>query len=137
MATVVALDASPANVLRALRGTIVAARVAYPEVLHVEVRDSRGDLWRLATQDASWSPSDPAALIGRSIEEAAIDGTTGELRLGLSDGSALAIEPARADALDDPPSWEMVSPNGIALEFGPGMRWRISGADVPAPTPRQ
>jgi hypothetical protein len=44
MATVVALDASPANVLRSLRGSIVDARIAYPDVLHVEVRDSRGDL---------------------------------------------------------------------------------------------
>lgn len=59
MGTVVAIDASPANVLRSMRGSIVDARIAYPDVLHVEVRDSRGDLWRLATQDAEWSPSDP------------------------------------------------------------------------------
>jgi hypothetical protein len=52
MATVVTLDASPANVLRSLRGSIVDARLAYPDVLHVEVRDSAGGLWRLATQDA-------------------------------------------------------------------------------------
>jgi hypothetical protein len=48
MATVVDLDASPSSVLRSLRGAIVAARIAYPNVLHVEVRDSKGDLWRLA-----------------------------------------------------------------------------------------
>lgn len=135
MATV-ALDASPANVLRELRGTIVAARVAYPEVLHVEVRDARGDLWRLATQDARWSPFDPSMLVGHSLVQAAIDGETGELRLRLSDDSALEIVPAAADAPDDPPSWELISPGGIALEFGPGMRWRISGTDMPASLPR-
>lgn len=36
----VALDASPATVLRSVRGPIVDAHVAYPDVLHVEVRDA-------------------------------------------------------------------------------------------------
>lgn len=73
MATVVALDSSPANVLRSMRGPIVDARTAYPDVLHVEVRDSEGELWRLATQDAEWTPNDPAELVGKSIEDAEID----------------------------------------------------------------
>jgi hypothetical protein len=132
MATVVALDASPANVLRSMRGSIVDARIAYPDVLHVEVRDSRGELWRLATQDAEWSPSDPRQLVGRSIDDAAIDSETGELRCMLSDGSVLDVRPAAIEAEDDPPTWELVSPAGIVLEFGPGFRWQISGADVPA-----
>ncbi len=136
MATVVALDASPANVLRSLRGSIVDARIAYPDVLHVEVCDSRGDLWRLATQDAEWSPSDLGQLVGRSIHDAAIDGETGELRCMLSDGSVLEVRPAAIEAEDDPPNWELVSPAGIVLEFGPGFRWQISGADVPASSRR-
>ena len=52
VATVVALDASPTTVLRSMRGPIVDARIAYPDILHVEVRDSSGGIWRLATQDA-------------------------------------------------------------------------------------
>jgi hypothetical protein len=131
MAAVVALDASPANVLRSLRGSIVDARIAYPDVLHVEVRDSGGDLWRLATQDAEWSPADPGQLVGRSIDDVAIDGESGELRCMLSDGSVLDVRPAAIEAQDDPPNWELVSPSGIVLEFGPGMRWQISGADRP------
>lgn len=66
MATTVTLDASPLNVLRSMRGPIVDARTAYPDVLHVEVRDSDGELWRLATQDAEWTPTDPAELVGKS-----------------------------------------------------------------------
>lgn len=65
MATVVALDASPANVLRSMRGSIVDAKKAYPDVLHVEIRDSAGELWRLATQDAEWLPADPPQLVGQ------------------------------------------------------------------------
>jgi hypothetical protein len=127
-----ALDASPVNVLRSLRGSIVDARIAYPDVLHVEVRDSHGDLWRLATQDAQWSPADPAQLVGRSIDDADIDEETGELRCGLSDGTVLSVKPAAVEAEHDPPNWELLSPAGIVLEFGPGVRWQISGADAPA-----
>jgi hypothetical protein len=114
-----------------MRGEIVNARTAYPNVLHVEIRDVRGDLWRLATQDAEWSPSDPAQLIGRSVEDVDIDDGTGELRCRLSDGSLLDIKPANQEAKDDPPNWELISPDGVALEFGPGVRWQISGADAP------
>ncbi len=136
MATVVALDASPSSVLRAMRGPIVAARVAYPDVLHVEVRDSKGDLWRLATQDAEWSPSDPDQLTGRSIEAAEIDEESGELRCKLSDGLVLDIKPAAVESESDPPYWEVISPVGVVLEFGPGVRWQISSADAPASSRR-
>jgi hypothetical protein len=132
MATVVALDASPTTVLRSMRGSIIDARIAYPDVLHVEVRDSRGEIWRLATQDAEFSPADPAQLVGRSIDDADIDEESGELRCRLSDGSMLDIKPAAAGAEDDPPYWELISPAGVVLEFGPGVRWQISGADSPA-----
>ena len=130
MATVVALDVSPIGLLRSLRGQIVGARIAHPEVLHIEVHDARGDLWRLATQDASWSPSDPTQLIGRCIDDAQIDEGSGDLRLWLSDGSKLDIMPTPVDAEDDPPNWELISPTGIVLEFGPGVRWQFSSADA-------
>ncbi len=136
MATVVALDASPTTVLRAMRGSIVGARIAYPDVLHVEVRDSHGGLWRLATQDAEFSPADPARLVGHSIDHAEIDEKSGELRCRLADGSMLDITPAAAEADDDPPYWELISPAGVVLEFGPGVRWQISSTDVPSPSRR-
>jgi hypothetical protein len=136
MATVVALDASPTTVLGSMRGSIVNAHIAYPDVLHIELRDSHGELWRLATQDAEWSPSDPAQLLGRSIDGADIDEESGELRCTLSDGTVLDIKPMATGADDDPPSWELISPAGIVLEFGPGVRWQISGSDAPASSRR-
>jgi hypothetical protein len=129
MATAVALDASPLNVLRSMRGQIVDARIAYPEVLHVEVKDSAGELWRLATQDAEWSPADPAGLVGRSVDDADIDAETGGLRCKLSDGSLLDVKPADREAEDGPPNWELITPGGVVLEFGPGVRWQIGSAD--------
>jgi hypothetical protein len=129
MTTSIALDASPLNVLRSMRGQIVDARIAYPEVLHVEIKDASGELWRLGTQDAEWSPADPAALVGRSVNDVDIDAETGELRCKLSDGSLLDVRPAARDAHDDPPNWELITPGGVVLEFGPGVRWQIGSAD--------
>jgi hypothetical protein len=119
---------SPSNILRSMRGGIVGARLAYPDVLHIDVQDSSGGLWRLATQDAEWSPSDPDKLVGKSIEGAEIDESTGELRCKLSDGSSLDVKPAAQEARDDPPNWELITPAGMVLEFGPGVRWQISSA---------
>lgn len=115
-----------------MRGPIVDARKAYPEILQVQVRDSGGGIWRLSTQDAEWSPSDPVQLLGLSIDDADIDEESGELRCQLSDGSVLDIKPAAAEANDDPPYWELISPAGVVLEFGPGVRWQISGTDAQA-----
>lgn len=129
MATGVALDVSPVSLLRSMRGPIVDARVVYPDVLHVEIKDSAGQLWNLATQGAHWSPADPAALIGRSVEDAEIDPETGELCCQLSDRSLLDVKPAPREAEDDPPAWELIAPGGVALEFGPGIRWQIGSAD--------
>lgn len=132
MSTAIALDASPTSVLRSMRGSIVAAQIAYPDVLHVKVRDSAGALWLLATQDAEFSPADPGDLVGRSIEDAEIDEMTGGLRCRLSDGSFLDVRSASPEARDDPPSWELIAPSGLVLEFGPGLRWQIVTQDYPS-----
>jgi hypothetical protein len=129
MPVAIALDSSPANVLPQFRGSIVAAQLAFPDVLHVEVRDQKGDLWKLATQDADWSPSDPRALAGRSILHSGVDAASSDLRCELSDGSVLVVSADPASGRGDPPSWELIAPTGVVLEFGPGMRWQITSAD--------
>jgi hypothetical protein len=54
---------------------------------------------------------------------------TGELRCTLSDGSVLDVKPAEREAEDDPPNWELITPGGVVLEFGPGVRLQIGSAD--------
>lgn len=129
MATVVALDSSSANVLRSMRGAIADAHLGHPEVLHGEIKDSAGETWQLATQDADWSPADPSELLGQFIEDAQIDEESGELRCKLSNGSLLDVKPARKEADDGPPNWELITPGGVLLECGPGGRWQLSSAD--------
>lgn len=129
MATVAAQQASLSSLLGALRGEIIDARLGHPKVLHIQVSDLDGNCWSLVTQDAEWSPTDPADLVGHAIEKAEV-GTEGELRCQLSSGVVLAVTPTELVSDDDPPNWELITPGGVALEFGPGDRWQISGADV-------
>lgn len=135
MAAVVAPNASPAGVLRLVRGSITAARHAYPEALHIEIQDPGGGLWKLATQDAELSPADPSQLIDRTVERADLDQETGELRLALSGGSSFKVVPAEQEAEDDPPNWKLFTPEGLVLVFGPGGRWQFNRADEPAGLP--
>lgn len=127
----VALDMSPASALLSMRGLIVDARLGYPQVLHVAIRDSADRLWEFATQDADWSPVDPQRLLDRSIEKAEIDAETGILRWKLSDGSLFEVRPGERGEKDDPPYWELLTPHRQVLAFGPGMHWQINEADAP------
>lgn len=121
------LAASPAGLLSGMRGAIEHTRLGYPEVLLLDVRDERGRLWRFMTQDAEWSPADPAELAGAAITDVDL-GTTGALSFSLSDGRRLVVEPGVPEADDDPPYWELISPDGMFLEFGPGACWQIGDA---------
>jgi hypothetical protein len=129
MAPAVDLDASPLNLLRSMRGEIVDARPAYPEVLHVDIRDSAGDLWLFSTQYADWRPTDPNELIGRSVEDIRIDQQTGALSCPLSDGASFEVIPGPFEEADDPCYWELITPGGLFLEFGPGVRWEVRDAN--------
>ncbi|HEU5063422.1 MAG TPA: hypothetical protein VFT79_09770 [Solirubrobacterales bacterium] len=104
-------------------------------MLHIEIQDLNGGLWKLATQDASWSPTEPSQLIDREVRSAELNEETGELRLALSDGSSFSVVPAEQEAEDDPPNWKLFTPNGLVLVFGPGGRWQFNRADEPLAFP--
>ncbi|HVY79187.1 MAG TPA: hypothetical protein VG898_11830 [Solirubrobacterales bacterium] len=131
MSLVPDLGASPAAILAAFRGEVIAARVGHPDVLQLEVVGSDRGRWLFVTQDAEWRPADPSRLVGRTLEGLTLDPRTGELALELSGDGQLRVVPAAPAAPDDPPSWELLTPDRIQLEFGPGIRWRISAADDP------
>jgi hypothetical protein len=125
------INASVIDLLASLEGEIVAAGLAYPEVLHVDVRDRSGGRWRFATQDADWTPADPSRLLGLSVLGVEIDEDDGGLRWRLSDESLLEVVPADDAVAGDPPAWELFTPDGVFLAFGPGLRWRFGRADDP------
>jgi hypothetical protein len=122
---VVIPDISPAELLGQLRGTIIDVRPAYPEAIHLRVRDANGHEWRFSTADADYSPSDPDVLRGKVIVDVRRDGPLGDMTIRFSDGSSfeVTVEPQTAD--DDPSNWSLFTPEGLVLEWGPGESWRL------------
>jgi hypothetical protein len=124
------LESSPTSLLRAMRGVVVGAQLAHPEVLHVEIKDACGGIWRLATQDAEWSPAAHEQLVGLSVDRAQVDAKSGGLRCDLSDGTALTVTPGSGGSSGELPVWELISPSGLSLELSTGIQWAISQAQL-------
>ncbi len=72
-----------------LRGEVVTAAVTAAGVLEVAIQSGRGGGWRLEAANSDWSPAEPAALAGESVEAIELDPDTDALRVGLGSGWAL------------------------------------------------
>jgi hypothetical protein len=120
------------ELLGRLRGRITDVHPAYPETIHLELTDTLGGAWYFATLDASYSPSDPEALRGKTIVDVTQELPSGGLTMSFSDGTCfrLSVEPPDAD--DDPANWRLYTPEGLALSWGPGAVWDIARANAPS-----
>jgi hypothetical protein len=121
-------DTSPAMLLGRVRGPVTAACLAYPERMHLELTDADGGLWRLATWDAVYSPSDPEVLIGKTVVDASLADRSGVLTVSFSGGTHFTATPTSAED-DDGESWELFTPEGLVLIYGPKGQWRLARAD--------
>jgi hypothetical protein len=129
--TIVIPDISPVEILARLRGLVIDAHRSYPETIHVRVRDALGGIWCLATHDAYYSPSDPDALLGKSIVSADHEGPLGNLTIGFSDGTSFRIWVDPQEAPDDPVNWRVHMPEGLILSWGPGIHWALKRGTDP------
>jgi hypothetical protein len=126
MATVVK-NVSPADLLSRFRGQVFAADPGYPEVLLLKVRDDEGGQWWFSTFYAEYSPSDPDAFLGKTVV-AADQAPSGNLTVGFSDGSCLEVRPIPLEPGDsgvDLETWDLIAPDGLIVEYGPGERWTL------------
>jgi hypothetical protein len=123
-------DTSPADLLARFRGPVTDARHTYPERLHFEVRDAQGGEWLIATWESAWSPPDPASLHGKTVTSADQD-PSGRLAIGFSDGSCFEVIPDHEGTDDDIQAWELFTPEGLVLHYGPAGRWRLARASDP------
>lgn len=122
-------DTFPAEILNRFRGPVIDARPAYPEVLHLYVRDTGGGEWCFVTQEAEWSPSDPEMFKGKEVVSADVDDCSGRLTIGFSDASLLTVAPDHCGAHDDIEAWELFTPERTILTYGPRKRWQLGRAD--------
>ncbi|HEY2052654.1 MAG TPA: DUF6188 family protein [Solirubrobacterales bacterium] len=122
-------DTFPVEILNRFRGPIVDARPAYPEVLHLYLRDADDGEWCFVTQEADWTPSDPEVFQGKTVVSADVDDRSGQLTIGFSDASALTVIPDHLGAHDDIEAWELFTPEQTILTYGPRGRWQLGRAD--------
>lgn len=131
------------------RGKVSSSRPAYPGVLHLEIEDAEGRLWKFASQYADYqisSPADddlaPEALLGKELIGADLEAHSARLTLFFSDQHQLLVGPGEiepgplgnitAGKPDDPPYWELLAPEDRHFEFGPGWRWRVGFSSDPS-----
>jgi len=127
---IVSSDTSPALLLDRFRGPVTDTRPLYPERIRIEVTDTQGNIWRLVTFDAEYSPSDPECLIGRTVVKTNL-AKEGKVVVGFSDGSNFTATPIPDDEDDDIENWSLFMPDGRVLVFGPQGRWKVVSATDP------
>jgi hypothetical protein len=123
-------DLSPAELLSRFRGTIIRAAPGYPEVLHLDLKDGKGDLWHFSTSYADFSPADPEFFLGKSVIDVALE-RSGKLTMHFGDGSEFNVLPEPEGPDDDLSTWHLLTPDGLALWFRPRGRWDLGlGTDL-------
>jgi hypothetical protein len=127
MATVIP-GLSPADLLARLRGTIIDAAPGYPEVIHLNVRDAKGDVWRFSTFYAEYSPSDPEFFRGKTLVDVDLE-PSGKLTMRFADGSEFNVLPEPEEPDDRLMTWLLLTPDGLSLRFRPRGRWELGRAD--------
>jgi hypothetical protein len=129
MATVIP-DLSPAELLGRFRGTIVRAAPGYPEVIHLKLKDKDGDQWSFSTWYAEFSPTDPELLLGKTVIDVEFE-RSGKLTMRFSDGSEFNVRPEPEEPDDELPTWSLLTPDDLSLQFRPRDRWTLGlGSDV-------
>jgi hypothetical protein len=127
---IVTVDTSPAQLLGRFRGLVTDAGPTYPERARLKVTDGEGGLWRLGTWDGDYSPADPEALCGKIVVSAELDERSGVLTVGFSDETTFTVIPTSVEG-DDIENWELFTPEGLVLTYGPRGRWQLGSADDP------
>jgi hypothetical protein len=97
------------------------------------VKDGEGGDWWFSSFYAEYSPPDPDLFFGKTIIAAEVE-SSGDLTVGFSDGSRLEVNrcPPEPDGPDDHlETWTLISPEGFALNYGPGERWTLKALGHP------
>jgi hypothetical protein len=129
--SIVIPETSPADLLARVRGSVKDARLTYPERVRFEVMDAHGGLWLLATWEAEYSPADPEELNGKTVVSAHLDDRSLVLTIGFSDGTSFTVTPIPDDDEGAIENWELFTPEGQVLRYGPWGRWHLGNATDP------
>jgi hypothetical protein len=128
--TILTSNTSPAAVLGRFRGRVTKARITYPERAAFDVTDADGGEWYLATWDAAFVPEDPKELDGKTVVGADLDESSQVLTVNFSDGALFTATPIVYED-EDVENWELFTPEGLTLRYGPRGRWELGSTTDP------
>jgi hypothetical protein len=123
-------DTSPAGLLARVRGAVADAHLTYPERIQVNVLDAEGGLWRLISWWADYSPACPDQLLGKTVVDIDLD-AAGKVTVLFSDRTDFSITPVPDDEDDAIENWQLFTPEGLVLKYGPYGRWHMNNATDP------
>ena len=136
------------RLLAAARGRIASARRGVADELLIQIVDGDGHTWRIGTQASDWVLASvesvlPAASAGSDAVDEAVGALVGAqcrwlevtrklaLVVVLEGERWLEVQADLGDAgatADDPPYWEVFTPDGQVAAAGPGALWTIGPA---------
>jgi hypothetical protein len=122
-------DTSPTDVLGCVRGTVTDSRVTSSRRIQLTVTDVAGGKWHLVSWEASYSASDAERLDGRSVVKTDLDAESGLLTVGFSNESYFTLTPTWRVDDESVEDWELSTPEGLVLTFGPKGQWQLGRSD--------
>jgi hypothetical protein len=127
----VALDTTPVDLLARFRGQVVATRLPHSKRVYLEISDAGGETWRLVGWEATQSANERGDREGKTVLGATVEDRSGELTVSFSDRSTLTLTPVGDESEDAIEHWEIFTPEGLILAYGPRGRWLLGRADDP------
>jgi len=124
-------DISPATVLARFRGQVTGGRLTRSKHIYLEVDDANGGRWRLISWEADYAATFPGFPGGNTVTAADFDHGSGTLTVSFSDHTSFTLTPIPDDADDAIENWELFTPDGMVLAYGPWSTWRFGGKDDP------
>ncbi len=124
-------DISPMAILGGFRGFVARARLTYPERAALDVTDVKGGEWHLTTWWSDYTPADPEVFDGKTVVSADLGDPEGKLTVGFSDGTDFTVTPVIDEGDDAIENWQLFTPDGRILTYGPKGRWQLGKASDP------
>jgi hypothetical protein len=124
-------DISPATVLARFRGQVTGGRLTHSKRIYLEVDDANGGRWRLISWEADYTATFAGFPSAKRVTSADLDHDSGTLTVTFSDRASLTLAAIPDDADDAIENWELFTPEGMVLAYGPWGTWRFGGKDDP------
>ncbi|HEX4729689.1 MAG TPA: hypothetical protein VH299_00370 [Solirubrobacterales bacterium] len=125
------LDTTPVNLLDRFRGLVVGTRLPHSKRTYLEVTEAEGGMWRLVSWYTTYSSTDTRDNFGKTVLSTALDDRSGILTVSFSDETSFTLTPIPDEAEDAVANWEIFTPEGLVLAYGPRGRWLLGRADDP------